>query len=34
MVHGSTSKRDSIVAAVLAALAVCATYWLVVVYPR
>jgi cytochrome b len=34
MVHGSTSKRDSIEAAVLAALAVCATYWLVVVYPR
>ena len=34
MVHGTARARDNLVAAVLLALAACATYWLVVVYPR
>ena len=34
MVHGTARARDNILAAVLVSLCACATYWLVVVYPR
>ena len=34
MVHGPARARENVVAAVLLTLAACATYWLVVVYPR
>ncbi|HST01221.1 MAG TPA: cytochrome b/b6 domain-containing protein [Usitatibacter sp.] len=34
MVHGPARARDNILAAVLVSLSACATYWLVVVYPR
>jgi len=34
MVRGTSSARDLLVAAVLASLAGCATYWIVAVYPR
>ena len=34
MVRGASSARDNLVAAILLTAAGCATYWLVVVYPR
>ena len=34
MIHGPARARENVVAAVLLALAACATYWLVVVFPR
>jgi cytochrome b len=34
MVHGTARARDNILAIVLVSLSACATYWLVVVYPR